>query len=1095
MQIRHHLHASALCLLTAVLCPLALAQQVAQPDAATTATTTGTTTVSTAERQLPIENPKSKIQNSDDEVVEMSVFNVTGAHDQGYAAANTTSGSRVSTPLKDIAASISPFTSEFLDDIGATTIDDLMSYAGNAEAEVEDSSNGFNNTNTRGAGNLDERFRIRGMPMSRTIDYFTYPAQADLYNVDRAEIASGPNAVLFGFGSQGGIVNFTSSRADAQRTRLRVKSTFGTWTSPSISGLPFQRYELDYNLVLMPKVFGLRLLGLYQQGGNGSWRVNMNNLDRRINPAIYIKPFKNTTINARYEAGRTKQSTSYAWNATDQLTAWLDLDPAATNNRLMQGFGSAYALPAINANGATMPSANQINSGGNNPDLVYISNNNTLADFRQAYQSVNRYSGANNGQYALPPGLFSFYYNPVGPSGLRDIKFDTANISIEQRVGNLNLELAYHHDSSNATAHSPNSNNNPLRADPNSYISASFANAPQTTGNVMPNFYPGQMYMEDTWMIKINNQRNDIVRLTADYNINLKKYGRHRLIAYFEHSEYTQYQNTLREVLADDNQQLFNPYNPNPTNTDNNPTSDGNNLITRRQYVTPGDFGTYYPGDWRTPIAPIVFNNHLWHATYATNGFDVLGHNKRTGNSAMLVWQGYLFNDRLVTTLGARVDGVSNRLENYTQLTDPSDPRILAKKYVVGEYTLDGTWNKIPYYRPYTYAAGAVYHIPLLQDRFSLFANYSTNRGLPNVNTVLVLPSGAPPPLTQGRSTDYGVMIDPLGDGKIFIRLTRFDTLRRHDASLNPGTISGDGNAALGSTNLANINTALVAAYGNDLGAFDTQGHLTAPRYTYGMFDIGSRGYELELTANPTQNLTLRLSASYSDRDRQSIYKEIIDYYNANIPYWLDLADPAKHPQAANPINIGPYQGPLLDYVKAQLYAPGDTGALVPYGGANGDTSIRQGLLDQLYLQSGPLGSRPWKFNLRVNYKFPNTLLKGFAIGGGVRYSSSNYMPNPNLTQEDLSNPPTDGTLGLDPDIYKGSRGMLTGNSLLFWDGTLRYKCKLFGGRTTMTLQFNVNNIFNQDVITMGRISQDNTWIRVYLNPPRTYRLSATFDF
>ena len=1071
MQTHHHPHRHAITLsrLAAAIFILHTAFFINHATAQATLATTATTGTTTA--------PAS------DELVELSVFNVTGARDQGYAGVNTTSGSRVSTPLKDIAASISPFTSEFLDDIGATTIEDIMAYAGNAEAEVEDSSNGFNNTNTRGAGNLDERFRIRGMPMSRTIDYFTYPANVDLYNVDRAEIASGPNAVLFGFGSQGGIVNFTSSRANAQRNRLRVKATLGTWTSPAINGIPFQRYEFDYNLVLMPKTLALRLLALYQDGGNGSWRYNMNNLDRRINPAIYIKPLPNTTINARYEAGRVQQSTSYSWNATDAISGWL-----AAGSQLMNRLATSTSDRG--------PGANPINGGGSNPDLVLINNNNLLVDFRQAWQSTTAYSGANNGQYQLPANLFSFYYNPVGPSGLRDTKYDNASISIEQRIGNLNLELAYHHDSSNATAHSPNGNNNPLRADPNTIISSVFTNNPATTGNTMPNFYPGLPYMEDTWMIKINNQRNDIIRLTADYTLNLKKFGRHHLIAYLEHSEYTQFQNTLREVLADENQNLYYPYNPDPTNTDNNPTTDGNNLLTRRQYGAFGDFRTYYPGDWRTPLTPITFNGHLWHATYATNGIDPLGHNRRTGNSAMLVWQSYLFNDRLVTTLGARLDTVTNNLENATQITDPNDPRVLARQYVVGEYALNGTWNKIPSYRPYTYAAGAVYHIPLLKDRFSLFANYSTNRGLPNVNTVLVLPTGGPPPLTEGKSTDYGIMIDPLANGKIFIRLTRFDTTRIHDASLNPGTISGDGNAALGSTNLANIYNAFHQAYGNNLGAFDTQGHLTNPRYTYGMFDIGSKGYELELTANPTQNLTLRLTASYSDRDRQSIYKEIIDYYNANIPRWLDLATPSpQHTEASNPISMGNYQGPLLPYLLAQLYAPGATGALTNYGGANGDTSIRQGILTQLYQQSGPMGARPWKFNLRFDYKLPPSLLKGFAIGAGVRYSSPNYMPNPNLTQEDLSAPPTDGTLGLDPDIYKGARGMLSGNSLLFWDGTIRYKRKIFNGRTNLTLQLNVNNIFNQDVITMGRLSQDNTWIRVYLNPPRQYRLSATFDF
>ena len=1046
---------------------------------------------------------------TDDEPVEMSVFNVTGEQDEGYTALNTTSGSRVRTPLKDVAAAISPFTSDFLDDLGASTIDDIMAYAGNAETDADDSTNGFQDVSSRGPGVADERFRLRGLPMSRVVDYFPYPASINLYNIDHAEIASGPNSILYGFGAQGGIVNLVSKRPNPNRNHLKIRDTIGTWTSPAVSGIPYQSLWLDYNLVLIRRTLAFRLMGLWQDGGGGSWRSNMFMHDRRINPAIYIKPFKNTIINARYETGRIKQSTSYSWNVSDQLSAWLALDPA---DRVMQGFGSAYALPSIDINGNLIAptTQNTYNSGGNRPHLTYINNpgaTDALYDLRQTYRSTNMFAG-NPNNYRLSSDVNSYYNNPVGPGGLRDLKFDYFSVNIEQRIGsNLNLELAYTHGSSNASAHSPQGNDAGLRGDPNSLISASFnVTNNSNTLNLMPNPFAGGIYVEDYWWLKTNRARNDVARLTADYGFNFRKAGRHRLIGFYEHSEYEQYSNTLHEVLIDENQNLFVAYSADPVAnvSSSNPTTDTSNDLYRRNYVTLGDYSTYYPGDWRDPVTPGFFNGHTWRTGYATFGQKPKSHYTRSGDSAMLVLQSYWLRNKLVTTLGARLDWVSYNIENTSQVTDPADPRIRNRSLVIGEYDLDGTYKKQLAYRPLTWSGGIVYH---LTDRFSLFYNHATNRALPGAGGTTVLPDGNPPPLTEGRTDDFGVLIDPLDTGKLTIRLTYFDTSMRHNASINP--VSGDSidSNTLGSTNLQNINSALKAAYGIALAdpIADAQVVLPGfsaplPNYTSGMFDTRSSGYELVITANFTKNFTLRIAGSYNQRDKQNILNEIITYYNKNIPAFFDLVDNAPGQTANRDKTVSlvtdtgaPWTGNLYDFVRAQLYQPGTLAG--QYGSNQSDTSVRQGIYEQLFQQSGALGARPWQFNAFARYQIRRGALKGFAFSGGVRYQSQNYMPNPKDVQQALDTIPTDGTLGLDSGMFNGNRGMMRGNSLLFWDAMARYRLKILGGRTTLTLQLDVRNLFNQGVITGGRLSADSRLTRVYLSTPRTLRLSATLDF
>src|SRR6185436_7323569 len=143
--------------------------------------------------------------------------------------ANTTAGSRLNTKLKDTPASISPFTKEFLSDIGATDLESMLAYATNVEREVEDSTNGFNNPPGRDSTGAEFRFRVRGVAGSSSINYAQSGVPVDLYNVDRAEMASGPNSILFGLGAPGGTVALSGKSATLRRTHTTTKAVYGSW--------------------------------------------------------------------------------------------------------------------------------------------------------------------------------------------------------------------------------------------------------------------------------------------------------------------------------------------------------------------------------------------------------------------------------------------------------------------------------------------------------------------------------------------------------------------------------------------------------------------------------------------------------------------------------------------------------------------------------------------------------------------------------------------------------------------------------------------------------------------------------------------------
>src|SRR5687768_4472041 len=269
--------------------PVALAQAQAAPAASTT-------TGSGASEALP-------------PPVELSPFEVVAEGDVGYQAANTTSGSRLNSRLKDTPASVSAFTPEFLSDIAATNLEEMLAHATNVEIDVEDSNAGFNNPQGRGADGNDYSFRMRGSPAGASRDFVESNVPVDLYNVERAEVASGPNSILFGLGQAGGLVSLSGKKANLNRGRTTLKGTHGSWQ--------FERYEGDHNQVIIPRTLSVRLLGLYQN--NQGWRHWDFNDQARWTAAVAYQPLKHTTVHVSFEKGHMDNSLSIPWNAADEI--------------------------------------------------------------------------------------------------------------------------------------------------------------------------------------------------------------------------------------------------------------------------------------------------------------------------------------------------------------------------------------------------------------------------------------------------------------------------------------------------------------------------------------------------------------------------------------------------------------------------------------------------------------------------------------------------------------------------------------------------------------------------------------------------------
>jgi catecholate siderophore receptor len=124
--------------------------------------------------------------------------------DIGYHPNSTSTATKTNTSLQDIPQAIAVITKQQFQDIGAQRIEDVVRYVPGVNWH-------------QGEGNRDQLV-IRGQ--SSTADFFVNGMRddgqvyRDLYNAERLEFLKGPNAMIFGRGGGGGVLNRVLKEAD-----------------------------------------------------------------------------------------------------------------------------------------------------------------------------------------------------------------------------------------------------------------------------------------------------------------------------------------------------------------------------------------------------------------------------------------------------------------------------------------------------------------------------------------------------------------------------------------------------------------------------------------------------------------------------------------------------------------------------------------------------------------------------------------------------------------------------------------------------------------------------------------------------------------
>lgn len=168
---------------------------------------------------------------------------------EGYAADDGSTAMKTPTPLIDTPQAVSVVTRDQLDDQNVRQLGDALRYVAGISMET-------------GEGHRDEVF-IRGQESSA--DFFLNGLRDDaqyyrpLYNIERVEVLKGANALTFGRGGGGGIINRVSKTSDLADQFTSGDASVDSFGAFALTG--------DINQPLSETV-GVRLSGTYEEFGS-----------------------------------------------------------------------------------------------------------------------------------------------------------------------------------------------------------------------------------------------------------------------------------------------------------------------------------------------------------------------------------------------------------------------------------------------------------------------------------------------------------------------------------------------------------------------------------------------------------------------------------------------------------------------------------------------------------------------------------------------------------------------------------------------------------------------------------------------------------
>jgi len=785
----------------------------------------------------------------------LSPFQVESGSDRGYLATQTLSGTRLKTDLRDIGSSLTVFTEQLLDDLGANSIYDLMAFAPNTDPFLMSTSD------ITGTGNdfinIPTKFVSRGGASTVVAqDFFASNIPNDRFNSEALTFTRGPNAILFGLGNAAGAFLSSTKRAK-QRTATTVEY--------QVDDRGSYRATLDHNQVLVKGVAAIRYAGLYE--ALNSFRIPAESFQRRHFLTLNVHPFRRTSVRLNYEQGLINAPAVRPWPDYDAVSPWLAAGspiietyvnaaggkPAGTQNYTQAGLVSTQ----FTIGGTAVPTQRMTNQGQTVP-----------TSFANGF-AVN---GANF-RSLVAPAIYPTFASNFGSTAFRLTDYAIASVFLEQQLArDLFLEAAANFVRSDLTAvNGFVGQNTYIYADPNRQL---------PDGRPNPNV--GLLYSESQATIIDAPNRAENFRVMASYTLDfgrrrpgwLRHLGRHQAAAFMEDT-------TTRGWSS--NNSMFNAT-PLATAGAAAAINNGQNAVRFRYYFEParGKIGTGSGGALRS--FPVIYAGDPLPApdpsgiTPAFFSFQGPTMTEAVVRTYALATQSLFWKDRLVVTHGLRQDDQTSWLavpNDFAALRDargaaPRPSGLDLRTFMPGSRTARG--GK-------THTRGLVFHVlPWLSLTYNTSNNFQVNAGTRNVYGDLL-------PNPEGEGTDYGIKLS-LFERRLFLELTHYTNRNRNSPDAIANNTAG---------NFKQFDQLWIGV--SDLTGdvkFLTSPYSTINTVWQDVVTTESKGYEFSLTANPTPRWRVTVNGSRRGDNTTSARGVYINQYLAEFiplikshPEWL----------------------------------------------------------------------------------------------------------------------------------------------------------------------------------------------------------------
>ncbi len=967
------------------------------------------------------------------EVVELSPFVTTAGSEKGYVATSSLAGSRVNTPLKDIAAQIDVMTLEFLNDIAAINMDEAVAFSTNNGSSNEQNTGPNDGTqSTRNGG------RARGFDaITQSADFYATNLPSDLYNIDRLTIANGPQSILFGLGNAGGAIDTSTKRASM---RDRRELGFRTDDQGSL------RATFDINQQIVPKKFALRLIGLKSNINNpveGAY-----NDQERLFATLTWKAARHTTV--RLSGERVLQVAANPTNylAQDFVSPWVAAGRPLFDNATGNGAIPAAGGPIFGRNGNALRVI-AFDGSGVTSVLPWNGSGLTLGPNQVPARVDTRKNSL------LDSSIYPSDRDPRINGRQNRLNGTLLRGAIEQRITeNFFVEFGFNYEDVHELRGGPffEAESIDLFADPNRYLPGGTAARPQTALNPRA----GRLYLETFPNAIEQHNLTKEARITTSYEFDSARrfqgtarwLGKHRLAG------------LISKRIDEDRTQTSRAHIVGDTSFTTADLLNNSRLLRTRYYLDPasGDAAGTYPGGGGY-FGPWTFNDSSTGQPFTATMFDnpagrtsATGGSKKDVQTTMLALQSFFWNDRINLFGGRRIDDFKSyliapaHLVRGGQLT-ANDRRGLFRPLSQSSFDSNAALDE----RGKTYAYGAVVH-PLRW--FSVFASKSNNTALP---PGFLDPDNKQVPGIFSDGYDYGFRFS-LKDDAISMRVNFF---KEHQHAL-----IGDGQAVRtasatieqrlrGSDRPAGI--ANVAADG-----YDPVNNGDVYR---SVEDKIGRGIDVTLTARLTSNWDARFAVG---RQRTRVFnksKEFNAWVQRRLPVWQQFGG--------------------LGWDNVAISTTDPRSVHVYYE----DEIVREVLRSEIRNNLPRFRQREWRANFFTNYRFTEGFMKGFNLGGGVRWfeaSMIGFEQKPFPTRAD--------PLGTVDDTTKPRFGQ----AQTFIDLLAGYggRTKVFGGKSIgWRVQLNVRNLLEPEDVEAVRIRNDGAVLQWGRVEPRQIILNTTFTF